>query len=90
MSRRPGIGAEWYQQYSSDAFPSDFLIADGKKFSVPKYYLNKLEKTDIEMHESVKKKRRISQHLNQPDIRRLEAKKEILAQREKTKTRSKI
>jgi len=90
MSRRPGIGAEWYEKYSNDAFPSDFLIADGKKFSVPKYYLNKLEKTDNEMHESVKKKRRISQHLNQPDRRELEAKQKILSQRENSKKRGKI
>jgi len=90
MSRRPGIGAEWYEKYAEDAFPSDFLIHDEKKFTVPKYYLNKLEKTDTSMHQSVKKKRRISQHLNQPDRRALEAKALINSQREKTKKRGKI
>lgn len=38
MSRRPGIGATWFEKYGSDAFPSDFLIHDGRRRRVPKYY----------------------------------------------------
>jgi len=38
MSRRPGVGATWFQKYGSDAFPSDFLIHDGRRRRVPKYY----------------------------------------------------
>lgn len=90
MSRRPGIGSDWYDRYSTDAFPSDFLVHDAKKFAVPKYYLNKLEKTDSTMHATVKKKRRIEQWKNPMDERTLQAKKIILSQREKSKLRSKI
>ncbi|WNK14466.1 MAG: replication initiator protein [Microvirus sp.] len=43
MSRRPGIGYEWYKKYKTDCFPHDFLVLNGKQFKPPKYYLNKLE-----------------------------------------------
>lgn len=42
MSRRPGIGATWLDRFASDAFPSDFLIVDGRRVQVPPYYLRKL------------------------------------------------
>lgn len=38
MSRRPGIGARWLQQFKSDCYPSDFIIVDGKKHPIPKFY----------------------------------------------------
>jgi len=37
-----GIGASWYAKFKNDAFPSDFLVVDGRQVAVPKYYLNKL------------------------------------------------
>lgn len=43
MSRRPGIGAAWWDKYSTDCFPSDFLVMDGTKVPVPDYYTRKLE-----------------------------------------------
>ncbi|MCU0790688.1 MAG: hypothetical protein MUE79_06520 [Nitratireductor sp.] len=46
MSRKPGIGAGWFERFACDAFPSDFLIVDGKRVSVPRYYLNKLAEVE--------------------------------------------
>lgn len=43
MSRRPGIGAEWFDAYAVDAFPSDFVTIDGRKRPVPSYYTGKLD-----------------------------------------------
>lgn len=43
MSRRPGLGTEWFNRFSGDAFPSDFLIVDGKRRPVPGFYVRKLE-----------------------------------------------
>lgn len=43
MSRRPGLGASWFERFKGDAFPSDFLVVDGRKVPVPGYYLRKLE-----------------------------------------------
>lgn len=42
MSRRPGIGDEWFNRFASDAFPSDFLVLNGSKVPVPDFYLRRL------------------------------------------------
>lgn len=41
-SRKPGIGAGWYERWASDCFPSDFLMVEGRRVAVPRYYLDKL------------------------------------------------
>lgn len=44
MSRRPGIGAEWYRKFGSDLFPHDFAVAgDGKRYKVPRYYFERFK-----------------------------------------------
>jgi len=42
MSTRPGIGYGWFQKYESDAFPSAFIVLNGQKYPVPRYYKSKL------------------------------------------------
>lgn len=44
MSTKPGIGRSWYDQYKGDAFPSDFIVIDGSKKPIPRYYLQQLKK----------------------------------------------
>lgn len=38
MSLKPAIGADWFDKYASDVFPSDSVISRGKETGVPKYY----------------------------------------------------
>lgn len=38
MSRRPGIGKDWLRKWTSDVFPSDSVVIQGKIVKVPKYY----------------------------------------------------
>lgn len=38
MSRRPGIGRDWYDHFSGDVFPDDFVIMRGKRMRPPRYY----------------------------------------------------
>lgn len=38
MSRRPGIGKKWLDQYIDDIYPHDYVIVNGKKCKPPKYY----------------------------------------------------
>lgn len=46
MSRRPGIGADWFEKYSKDVYPKDFItIKQGIKCRPPRYY-DKLYKED--------------------------------------------
>lgn len=59
MSLKPGIGADWYEKYKKDAFPSDFLIHEGKKHSVPRYYADKLKREDETTYKVVKTKRKV-------------------------------
>lgn len=57
MSLKPAIGRGWYDRYSSDYFPSDFVVLAGKKKRVPKYYTKLLETSDKESHKQIKNQR---------------------------------
>lgn len=46
MSRRPGIGTTWFDKFKTDAFPSDFLIIEGRKVKPPHFYLNKISEAE--------------------------------------------
>lgn len=77
MSRRPGIGSDWYDQFACDVFPSDFLVIDGKKRPVPRYYTNKL---DEETKKAIKEKRvaRAEEHAEDSTEERLAVREEVL------------
>ena len=38
MSRRPGIGKEWFEQYNTSVYPHDRVIARGHPSKPPRYY----------------------------------------------------
>lgn len=42
-SKRPAIGLRWFQEFEGDAFPSDFVVVDGRKRPIPDYYARKLK-----------------------------------------------
>lgn len=58
MSRRPGIGADWYKKFSSDVFPSDEVVLNGKVLTVPKFYAKLLEIDRVAEFERIKRKRK--------------------------------
>lgn len=43
MSKKPGLGKGWFEKYSSDVFPSDQIIINGKKSKPPRYYDSQYE-----------------------------------------------
>lgn len=47
MSRRPGIGQAWFDKYKNDIFPSGFVVLDGKKLKIPKYYDSQYELDNV-------------------------------------------
>lgn len=57
MSRRPGIGLDFFKKYESDFFPRDTAVMKGKEFPVPKYYDRQLEKSDPELLAELKQVR---------------------------------
>lgn len=57
MSRRPGLGYDWFQKYKADLYPHDYVIIDGKKHPIPRYYDLLLERENPDLLESIKSKR---------------------------------
>lgn len=52
-----GIGYSWYEKFKRETFPDDFLVLEGKKIPVPRYYTKLLEQQDPELHERVREAR---------------------------------
>lgn len=46
MSRRPGIGAGWFDKFKGDVYPRDGVIVNGKQTRPPRFYDNLLAKQD--------------------------------------------
>lgn len=57
MSRRPGIGASWFEKYVDDVYPSNQIIMKGQPFPPPPYYDNLLKQSDPELLEEMKHQR---------------------------------
>lgn len=89
-SRKPGIGTSWYDKYNRDAFPSDFLVHEGKKHSVPKFYFNKYKASDEKAAKTIKCKRIVSMSKKFDDntIWRLKVREKVQAARLNKLTRS--
>lgn len=67
MSRRPGLGSGWYDKYKKDAFPSDYLVHEGKKHPVPRFYYDKLKKSDPGQFDEISNKRKLARLLDKPN-----------------------
>lgn len=59
MSRRPGIGSTWFDQFKSDVYPSDFIVLNGRKMRTPKYYDKLLDHIDPYELDYIKEQRLI-------------------------------
>lgn len=57
MSRRPGIGQSWYDNFKRDIFPSGFVVINGRKLKIPKYYDSRFELDNVFMYGSIKGER---------------------------------
>lgn len=58
MSRRPGIARDWYEKYkNTDVFPRDYIVLNGVKGKVPKYYNRIYELTNPEEYGMLRENR---------------------------------
>lgn len=57
MSRRPGIGRDWYAKYRDDVFPHDDVVIKGRQIRPPRYYDKLFELEDECGFQKVKAKR---------------------------------
>lgn len=58
MSRRPGIGAGWFEKFGSDVFPSDEVIVNGRPCKPPRFYDERLRAKDESQFERIRADRR--------------------------------
>lgn len=81
MSRNPGIGKGWYEKYKDD-LNGDFVVINGKRMSVPKFYDGFLELDDIESYYDLKKNRKAEaeKHAENNTLRRLRDREEVKLQ----------
>lgn len=49
MSRKPGIGRDWFDKYKTDVFPHDYVVMNGKKIKPPRYYDSLLSEEELEL-----------------------------------------
>lgn len=78
MSRRPGIARDWFSRYASDVYPDDFIILNGRRSKVPRFYDALLEKSSPDDFAAIKDAR-----LKRSRRRRADQTPERLAVREK-------
>lgn len=58
MSRRPGLGATWFEKYWRDVFPHDQVVLEGRSYAVPDYYSRKFQARDPEAFLEIQAERR--------------------------------
>lgn len=70
MSRRPGIGKDWYELYKDDIVENDFVVINGKKVGLPKFYDNQLEDEELKIIK-MKRQTKSYKHADNCTLRRL-------------------
>lgn len=51
---RGGLGYDWFLKYKIDVLKIGYVVIDGIKYSIPKYYLNILKLTDLNLYDKYK------------------------------------
>jgi hypothetical protein len=67
MSRRPGIGAGWFDRFQDEAYRADSAIIDGREVGLPRYYDSKYGLVDAEDLKRIKLERWKKRWLNPED-----------------------
>lgn len=86
MSRRPGIGAWFYQRFGADMFPGDIAVQDGSTYKVPRYYWEKFKlQADAGLIEEIQYRRflKAAENLEESSPERREVKEELAWRRQK-------
>lgn len=60
MSRRPGIGKAWFDEFHSDVYPHDFVVLNQAKMRPPRFYDNQLELINPLQFDMVKVERELN------------------------------
>ncbi|WNK15051.1 MAG: replication initiator protein [Microvirus sp.] len=90
MSRRPGIGRNWFDRYSTDVYPSDNVIVNNHATRPPRYYDERLKVDDPQAYEFLRLRRQKRVEKLQADLTfaRLADRDKVAKGRLKTKYRT--
>ncbi len=77
MSRRPGIGKAWYDEFKSEVYPSDGVVIRGKLMKPPRFYDGQYELEDPRSMAAVKARRRAAQDVDEQRSSRLFVRREV-------------
>lgn len=86
MSRRPGIGSDWYQKHGDYTYAHDHVIANGSPAKPPKYYDRKLQEEDLTLYETIKANRQRAITPQSPEQLRARARNAHARARQRTKS----
>lgn len=67
ISRRPGIGRDYFDKFKDDFYSIDACIVDGTPQGIPRYYDRLLEKDDPERYAKIKLDREQKRPHSEPD-----------------------
>lgn len=92
MSRRPGIGASWFDEYSGDVYPAGYVRIAGKKRRVPRFYKERLRAQDPAAYEEAAAKARAiaAKNVKETTKERRQVKKEIAERRNRDAKQRKL
>jgi len=90
MSRNPGLGAGWFEKYGDETFRDDFVVINGKRCRVPKFYDDRFAELHPEEFCRVKARRvaAASQHSEDTTRERLDDRETVQVERVKLLRRS--
>ncbi len=86
MSRKPGIGHDWYQSWKKYTYDHDHVVLGGTPGKPPKYYDNKLKTENEKKYNEIKKERTANIEAKTPE--QLHARARNAHARAKLKTNS--
>jgi len=83
MSRRPGIGSQWFDRYHVECYNWDSVIMNAQEARPPRYYDNRFDLIDTVRLEALKVKRRRAAMLHRADntTRRLRVREVVTLRR---------
>ena len=87
MSRRPGLGAEWWRRYGADTSRHDNVIMGGKEVKLPRFYDKKIEQADPARLAELRRARRARIDKNEQTSRRRYVKEQVATARLKLHSR---
>ncbi len=80
MSRRPGIGSTWFEQFASDVYPADEVVHEGKRLRPPRFYDSKLPESEL-LELKAKRRMKAAEHSLDQSSERLAVREKVAAAR---------